>query len=66
MDRNLNKLVNFWMDKDMYRHVREKALRESVNLSSLLRTMLQDWLEGRYRPGDEQASVQGEKQGETE
>ena len=54
MDRNKNQQVNFWMDKETYKLVRQKANRESVNLSSLIRTFLEEWLKGTPREKESQ------------
>ena len=39
-------LVNFKMDREEYAQVREKAEREGVNLSGLLRAYLRKWMDG--------------------
>ena len=48
MTRNLDHKLNFWLDRDLFQHVQDKAKREAVNVSALLRAMLRDWLAGRY------------------
>jgi len=49
-NRIMDVKVNFWLDADLRDAVMDKAQRESVNLSALLRAMLREWLAGTYRP----------------
>ena len=39
-------LVNFKMDREEYAQIREKAEREGVNMSGLLRAYLRKWMDG--------------------
>ena len=47
-DRRMGSKLNFWLSPDLYERVMDKARREAVNVSALLRSMLTDWVEGRY------------------
>jgi hypothetical protein len=44
------KAMTFWMARDLWDQVREKAERDDVNLSALLRGFLRDWLKGCWTP----------------
>lgn len=49
-NRIMDVKVNFWLDAELRAAVMDKAKRESINLSALLRAMLREWLDGVYSP----------------
>jgi predicted HicB family RNase H-like nuclease len=46
----LSKRVTIKVSEDLHKRLREKALREGINLSQLLRNWLTEWVEGDEPP----------------